>query len=300
MKIIFLYKSKIKFMLMMLYFFCFSSVIAYAGNRALYVSLKTESIGKIVLDKQAIYSNILDDKNKQNLLINYLVSNKFNTISMYDLDKILSSKEDTDKLNIFIDLARANGIVNIEAIGALSKSSWDKINYFHNNSRKFNALLTEIEFWNKEVNFDDYIGTLNYIKSLKWKKVNNRTPELVSYLGWFTAEQSDAFVPLLDRVNLHCYVKSGDLAYSYCDERMKVIALSSIKFNKVTKIRPIFSAESNMYSAGSEVFMGDWLKENSIYLAENMFLSKFKKQFFYKNNLQMNGFQYYEYLFLSM
>jgi hypothetical protein len=116
-------------------------------------------------------------------------------------------------------------------------------------------------------------------------------------LGWIDRdpaltinEAAQEIAARLDRVYLHCYVKDPAQAYPYCQARMNAFLAAK----PAPQIIPIFSAESSSFKAGSDVFMGDYLSQNSLDSAESIFLSAMGQ----KN--QIVGFQYYEYTFLDL
>jgi hypothetical protein len=273
-------------------------------HRGMYVSPLATSIGSMPLT--APYQNILESTENQNTLLTFIVQNQFDALSFYDLHKIFASGPLTSSLSSFIQAARDCGVVEMNAIGSVSNDFAAIKNYQNQNAGKFDGVTTEVEFWNDPSvtsSFNSFIGLLQYIRSLNIQ--NNGTPVKLSvYLGWLnrdpnTSETQAAktIAQNVDRVYLHCYVKSATTAYGYCQPRIQDFMSSGINL----EVYPIMSAEGNQYNAGSGGFMGDWLANSSLNNADNTFSTNFNQQYSSPNqSLKLMGIQYYEYAFLAL
>lgn len=256
-------------------------VAKQAVHRGLYVSLLASNIGAYTIPTQL--QNILGNRAKEDDLLKFAITHSFDSFSYYDLSRILPGADSSSRLAAFIEASRGCGIVEHVGVGAI-KADWDRIKA----SGQFDGAITEIEFWNEPniaANFQSYLGQLKYIRSIGLK--------VQTYLGWLnripgqTEQQvANQIAPLIDRAMLHCYVKDATQAYNYCASRIGAFQNA----NKNIQIVPIFSAESPKAKAGTEVFMGDWLRLNSIPSAEALFRANFA---------QATGYQYYDYAFLS-
>ncbi len=65
------------------------------------------------------------------------------------------------------------------------------------------------------------------------------------------------------------------------------------------KIIPIFSAEGTQYRVGIDSFMGDWLSQINMQVAQNIFESNWNASQL-GNSGALIGYQYYEYVFMKL
>ncbi len=254
-------------------------------KRGMYLSLYATKVGQYQLP--ANLANILTNLSDQQQALNYIVKNKIDSISLYDLNTILSLNMSA-QLSRFIQAARVFGVKQIYAVGG-SSQNFDNFMVYHNSHEgKFDGLLTEIEFWTPgNMSFAEYITTLKYMRQI--------APGLTiaTYVGWLNktpgltqAQVADQITANADQVFVHCYVKNPTQAWAYSAERIQ-----SLKASKGDiQIYPIFSAEGVQCNTGEEICMGDWLTANSLQGAENIFGTQ-------SGNVQ-NGFQYFEQSFL--
>ncbi|HEY9663793.1 MAG TPA: hypothetical protein V6C65_35545 [Allocoleopsis sp.] len=231
-------------------------------------------------------SNILGTTAKENDLLSFITKYQFDSISLYDLAKILGAGMGA-QLSSFIQAAKACGVVEVNAIGS-TNSNWVQVqNYQSANAGKFDGLVTEVEFWNQSpvsTAFSAFVTQLQYMQTL-----GITPPQITPYIGWLNrdpsmseAQEAAILAANVSRMFVHAYVKDPANAASYIQSR--VTALLTAKPS--LPIWPIFSAEGTQYKAGSEVFMGDWLAANSLDAAEAK-LSGAK------------GFQYFHHAFLK-
>jgi hypothetical protein len=258
-------------------------------HRGMYVSLQSTKIGQLSLNPPL--SNILGNTTSENVLLSFITKYQFDSLSLYDLNKIITNGLST-KLSNFIQAARACGVMEINAIGAVN-TDWTRIQTYQKaNSGKFSGLVTEIEFWNSanvSASFSSFITQLQYMQSL------GVTPPIITpYIGWLNrdpkmaeAQEASMIAQNSGRVFVHSYVTNPSSAYSYGQSRIfnLTAAVPSLP------IWPIFSAEGVTYSAGSEKFMGDWFStNNTLDKAESIYMTSYVPA----------GFQYYDYTFLKL
>jgi hypothetical protein len=259
------------------------------------VSPYTDHIGQVTFTgDDLIYSQILGDPQKEQHLLDFIVAQQIDSLSLYNLNVILNDEGLSTALESFMDRARGAGVLRIEAIGAEGTAIWDDINAFHRERAPFDGLVTELEFWAGAVTFDEFTGTLEYARSLDW---GQQVPTLTAYLGWPDAEEVSAMAPLLDRVYVHVYVDTAQQAYPYGEERFQMFAAANQELGTNVEVWPIFSAEDTDWAAGAEHFMGEWLQTNGVAAAETQFLADWQAADL--QNVGLGGHQYYEYFFLD-
>lgn len=278
---------------------CSSSTRA-GCRRGLYLSAYSSQIGQVMLTgDQSAYAEILGDEQKEASLLQFIELHGFDSIALYNLNVILADEDLSTALQSFMARARDAGVERIEAIGAEGSGPWDAIHEFHEERAPFDGLVTEIEFWAGSVSFDDFIDTLEYVRSLTFRDTESgAAPTLTAYVGWPTAEQVEAMLPLLDRLYVHAYVKNGELAHGYVAERFQAVHAANQKLGTNVEVRPIFSAEGEAWAAGDEHFMGEWLAEHGLAAAESALLGDFEASSL-AGELELDGYQYYEYFFLQ-
>lgn len=268
--------------------------------RGLYLSLDTDHVGQITFaDEDLIYAHVLGDEAKEQHLLDFIGAQGITSLSLYNLNVILADEGKSSQLADFMGRARAAGVSRIEAIGAEYTFAWDDIFEFHQNLVPFDGFLTEIEFWQEDATFEEFIDTLNYVRSLSFRPtLSGEAPTLSAYVGWPDAAEVEAMAPLLDRVLVHLYVDTAPQAYSYGSERFALFAAANEKLGTTVEVLPIFSSEDAKYAAGSEFFMGEWLGENGLAAAETQFLEDFAAAD-WGPELTLLGHQYYSYFFLD-
>ncbi len=249
---------------------------------------------------------ILGNMEKEQFLLDYLKSNRYNSISIYDLHKLdFTSHVQIGQLASLIRRARLNGVTRV---GATAENAWFMANKIipYNQSRRnmaerFNVLNFEFEYWNKvlvkeyygleylipaglpvseEGAFIFYIEQLTQIRDLA---ISNAI-ETEVYLGWFSQNQINQIVPLTDRILLHNYRPNPYECYPYSVERLQLINSTQQRMSVVT----LFSAEDE--------FLGPWLIEYNGNI--NWFYSIFKNAYYSGiafPNIRLMGQQWFKY-----
>jgi hypothetical protein len=264
----------------------------------MYLSLYATGVGQIVFaGPTAQYADILGDVSKEGLVLAFVAAHGIESLALYDLDAILGDATLATQLLSFLDRARMQGILEVNAIADATQSSWDAIAAFQKQSKPFDGLVTEIEFWNAGATFAQFTDTLSYVRSLAMQSRSGGGMRLGAYIGWPTQAQVNAMLPLLDRLYVHVYVPSPEMAYAYGQTRFGWIAAGNTSLGTAVDVWPIFSAEGMQWSAGAEHFMGDWLSTHTLDQAETIFLTDWEAN--PPGKVKVTGFQYYDEFFLS-
>lgn len=265
----------------------------------MYLSLWTDHIGQVTFGGETEpYRQILGDPKKEDALLAFLKKERIESLALYDLFKILGDPTREPALLSFLTRARQNGVLEVNAIADTTYAAWDGIAATQAASKPFDGLVTEIEFWNGGATFQEFQDTLKYVRSLNIPGRTGGNATLSVYTGWPDATQIEGMLPLIDRLYVHVYVTSPDLAYGYGKDRFQLIANANQKLGTNVDVWPIFSAEGVAWSAGSEHFMGDWLSTHSLDEAEAQLLGKWEAVPPI-GPVKETGFQYYDYFFLN-
>ena len=268
-----------------------------ANQRGIYISIHNDHIGTLQLTGDlADYSYILGDTKKETTLIDWLVANSFNSITLYDM-RATFADEMQPTLASFMQRARAAGITRIEAVGGVSSSDYTNIIDFHKNYAKFDGVVTEVEFWNGDGTVADVVNAVKQVKAANLLDSNNKAVTVSAYIGW--PQQSDINTIVtsgLDRFYLHAYTKDGTKTYSYAHDRLDMIKTANSNYETSVAILVLFSAEGVQYNAaGSTPFMGDWIQTNGFQKAEDTFEASWTSDA--RTVPSQLGYQYYEYVF---
>lgn len=263
------------------------------------------------------FASILGNTTLENELLSYSQTHNISILLLYDLHVINQTHDLTDSatnyiLAAFITNAKTNyGITLVGAIGENASFFTNIINTY-NNSRsnaleKIDIYNIEFEFWNPtstttdgyycttylEPNdlpctvdgaFQYYNTALQTINDLA--NANTHTVSVETYVGWITETQAITISQNVDRLLLHAYVTNPTTAFNYTKDRIMALANGNNGLN----VSVIFSAEPD--------FMQDWLLENSMEAAENIFISDWTTgSENWDNNINLDGFTYFAYTF---
>lgn len=286
-----------------------------SSERGLYISIWHTPRGTNPAEQN--YAFILDSPERTNTLLNLIRTQGFTTISFYNFHRALSAGRAT-QLATFMNRARQEaGVRRIGAIATTYEESWDIIADFHHNQAPFDDLLTEIEFWNPmgvdardtiregENYFDLFTRILRYMHSLGLTATDGNPVRVMAYIGRIRAdekysvqEKANRLAELTDVVLVHHYVDDPAVAINYDHARIERLNAAGAALNKVVQWMPIYSAEGVEYSVGAEHFMGEWLRANSVPLAEQIYRSDYTSGAHY-HNLNLVGFYWYENRFVD-
>jgi hypothetical protein len=266
------------------------------------------------------FYQILGNEEKENNLLDFSVKNGFDKIILYDLHKInkiytLSDRSKNGILARFIFKAKIN--YNLKGVGGSGESSAFFKNAIHaynmsrlNPNERFDTYNLEYEYWkkddsevggyycenylkkngkncNRENTFNFFINSLKVMKKLA--KENNHKVTVEAYVGKYLEHEIKEIIKYVDRLLVHVYVKNPMNGFSSANERLSYLAQTNIR---MPKISIIYSSEI--------LFMGGWLKYNSLKKAEQIFIDSIRekdKKLFSKINF--TDFTYYNYNYLS-
>ena len=267
--------------------------------RGMYLSLWSDNAGQIDFGGDTEQHRfILGDAAKEQLVLDFIGTHRIESLALYNMGSILGDEDLELALESFMGRAREAGVLRIDAISATSTSTWDNIADFHESHAPFDGFVTEIEFWNDGATFDEFMATLEYIRAFGLVGPGGGPTTLSVYVGWIDQGQVDAMLGLIDRAWVHVYVDAAPTAFGYGEERIEMFANANEAQNREVEIWPIFSAEDNQWSAGSETFMGEWLTENGLDAAELAVLADYEAAPVYER-IEVSGHQYFSYFFLE-
>lgn len=279
----------------------------------LFVIFKSYGSHRILYVDQ--FYDILGNEQKENNLLEFTVQNGFDKIILYDLHKInktypLADKNKNSILARFIFKAKIN--YGLKGVGGSGESGAFFINAIHayNMSRinpieRFDTYNLEYEYWKKDANknggyyCENYLKTNGeacnrkttfnfFLKSLATMKAlakeNSHKVTVEAYVGKYYKHEIKKISNYVDRLLLHVYVTNPKNGFNFANERLEYLA----DIKNMPKISIIYSSET--------MFMGGWLKYNSIKKGERIFidsLQKSNKDLLRKINF--TNFTYYNY-----
>jgi hypothetical protein len=256
-----------------------------APTRGMYASLYSDGVGTIEFGGDTEHHRfILGDAAKEAALLSFASEHGIRSLALYDMYPILGDAGRRAALVSFMSRARAMGILRIEAIGGVGLETWDRIAAFHRDDARFDGLVTEIEFWNESATLAQLTAVLDHVEPL--------AIPITVYVGWVEASDVQAIAHRIDRVYVHAYVNDPSTAWGYVDDRVLMFQAAS----PALEIWPIYSAEDTEHAAGSEHFMGEWLRDHSIEEAEATFMADYEAS---GATIAITGHQFYDYFFLE-
>lgn len=265
------------------------------------------------------FYSILGNNEKENELLTFTISNGFNKIILYDLHKInrdypLADATKNGILAKFIYKAKKS--FGIEEVGGSGESGEFFIKAIHayNESRKitaekFDSYNLEYEYWkeddskeggyycenylkkngkscNRKGTFDFFIKSLQIMKTLA--KKNSHPVKVEAYVGKFYQDEIHKISNYVDRLLVHVYVKSPLSGFNYANKRLEYLA----EVKNKPKVSIIYSSET--------LFMGGWLKFNSLKKGEKIFIDTMKnRNSQLLSKINFTNFTYYNYNQLS-
>ncbi|PQJ78815.1 hypothetical protein [Polaribacter porphyrae] len=265
------------------------------------------------------FNNILGSPSKENKLLGFAKKNNFNTLILYELNKIDKRfpLTDTRKNSVLADfIAKAKLKYGIRKVGASGESAtfFIDIVQVYNNSRpkpeeKFDIYNLEFEYWSKKASSnkgyycEGYLrdnnqpcnrqGSFNYfLESLKkLKKLAKESKHNIlieAYVGYYTQKEISKISKYCDRLLIHTNGKSPKICF---DSTLKNLEYLS-KINSNIKVSIFFSARMNG--------MGYWLKFDSLDRGESLFKNQKNKKNNTLNGINgIDGFAYHTYSYLE-
>lgn len=252
-------------------------------------------------------SQILGNEDEVDKLLDFIEINNFNALTLYELHLIdFEDVKQVRKLSKFIRAARSKGVKSIGAAAEIADFFQNKIIPYNQNQvprARFDVLNFEFEFWVPELyqngnyycqyylqpnglNCDEngafqfYLNEIQKIYDLS--QTNGLKTE--AYLGWFSQEQAELFIPFIDRLLLHAYVQNQEFAFEYSKERLLYLENT----DKKIEVIGLFSSETQ--------FSQNWLNDhgNDLLHAYNIYhedVMNFKSW----NKVHENGYQWFTY-----
>lgn len=251
----------------------------------------------------------------QQHMLQYSRDNKFTTLSLYGIEKLLKkgnvTNATTKSLAAFIASAKTTyGITEVTGIGENFGFFTDVISKYNHvrtvPNERIDAYNLEYEFWNyatlyNESNYCEYYlnpnnlpcnvdSSYTFYKSQLTKlnalaKADHCLCE--TYVGQPGTARAAEMRPLLDRVLIHAYVKDAKDAYSYTKDRLKQYATAG-----KTNVIIIFSAELD--------FMGGWVMAHNLEQAATAYKAAYDADIQpWKANINLLGYQWFDYLRLN-
>ena len=218
-------------------------------------------------------SQILGNKQQTDKLLDFIESNHFNALTLYELHLIdFENVRQVRELSRFIRNARKIGVKSIGAAAENTDFFLNKIipyNQSQVSRARFDVLNFEFEFWVPELYqngkyycqsylqpngfscdqkgaFQFYLQEIQNIHQLS----QNNGLITEAYLGWFSQEQADSLLPYIDRLLLHAYVQNQEFAFEYSKERLLLLENT----DDPIEVIGLFSSEDQ--------YLKQWLNDN--------------------------------------
>ena len=254
------------------------------------------------------FHQIVGNQQKEDSLFDYLRTNSFNSISLYNLHLLdFSSSTQMTQLRNFILNAKTNQ--NIVNVGAVAENAWffeNKILPYNLSSQaneQFNVFNLEFEFWvpssvsgyycstylspggfscDEAGAFQFYMQELNAIKAI----TNAHSWKTEIYLGWFNQTQANTMKAVADRIFLSNYNANPNLCFDFSLNRLEYLGSSAHN----CEIAGLFSSEDS--------FLNPWLtaNQNDLDSAFSIFMEEFDNNSgAWKNNTNLIGQQWFTY-----
>ena len=293
------------FLIVFLYLFLSSSQLFSQETRGLYVN---------------DFKYIIGDPVEEDKLLNFVQTEKFNYLLLYNLYHIHKNYFDMTDAEASMPLAnfieKAKTMYGVEVVGGVGEkfTSFEKMELYnaaHEGfpKRQLDVFNLEFEFWNKNL-FEGYYCTTYleknnlpctkdgayefYIDQINQLAVLADEIDVKSetYIGKPDAEQCQMIGEKLDRVLVHYYKKkdtynNGNSIYNYRKERISGLAPAT----GTLEILPIFSSRS--------MHMGPWLEFNPKEQAFDTWMygqNGFEDQEGdWKEHIFVGGYQWYRY-----
>lgn len=285
-----------------LFFFFFANLFCF--ERTLYVDS---------------FNTILGDLKKEDKLLVFAQRNNFNTLILYQLNKVDSrfSLSDHKKNNVLADfISKAKTKFGMHKIGASGESASffiDRIDVY-NSSRskaeeKFDIYNLEYEYWSKKASgidgyycvgyleennitcnrkgsFKYFIANLKKLKSLS--KNSKHKINIEAYVGYYTQKEIKQISKYCDRLLIHAYGKTPKSCFTSAKKNLENL----VQIKSKVKASILFSTRMDQ--------LGYWLKFDSLGSCETKFIKEMNiKNINLKKNLNFDGFSYHTYSFLE-
>jgi hypothetical protein len=265
------------------------------------------------------FNSILGSSKNENKLLDFAKKNNFNTLILYQLNKVDKEYSLTDprKNNILAQfISKAKTKYKMTHIGASGESAnfftsrIDVYNLMRNKpEEKFDIYNLEYEYWSKNASGIDGYYCINYLEenkipctregSFNYFLDNLKTLKLLSnnqkhvvkvdaYVGYYTQNEITEINKYCDRLIIEAQGKSPELCFSSAKKNLENL------YNTNSKIKAsiVFSTDMDK--------LGYWLKFDSLNNAENKFFEKMNSfNSNLKKKINLEGFSYHSYSILE-
>lgn len=261
------------------------------------------------------FNNILGSPQKEEQLLKFAQRNNFNTLILYQLNKVDKRFPLTDprKNNILAEfIAKAKGKYGIKNIGASGEAASFFINIIdlYNSSRdkadeKFDIYNLEYEYWSTKASGIDGYYCINYleensipcgregsfkffVKNLqdlnKLASESKHKLEIEAYVSFYTFDEINQISKLCDRLIVRAFGKSPNLSYTSAKKNLDFLLQTKSK----VKTSILFSTNMNN--------LGRWLKFDTLDKGETIFIKEMKeKNSLLEKYINLDGFSYHTY-----
>jgi hypothetical protein len=265
------------------------------------------------------FNSILGSPTNENKLLKFASNNNFNTLILYQLNKVDKQYSLTDprKNNILAEfISKAKTKFNIKQVGASGESATffknriDIYNTSRNKSEeKFDIYNLEYEYWSKNASAIDGYYCVNYLEenkipctrdgsfkyfidNLKELKLLTKNKKHIvkvdAYVGYYTQNEILEISKNCDRLIIQAHGKSPELSFSFAKKNLENL----YKTNSKIKASIIFSTNMDK--------LGYWIKFDSLDNGETKFFDKMNStNINLKKKLNFDGFSYHSYSILE-
>lgn len=272
----------------------------YAAERILYVDE---------------FFEILGNEKKEDNLLKFTIANGFDKIILYDLHKVnkaypLANPLKNKILANFIFKAKVDfGLKEVGGSGESGDFFIEAIDAYNrtrkNPNEKFDSYNLEYEYWKEDDSSEggyycrnylktngkscDRKGTFSFfLKSLAtMKSLANKSKHPIkveAYVGKFKKHEIQKISKYVDRLLVHVYVRDPKRGFNYANKRLQYLS----EINNKPKVSIIYSSET--------LFMGGWLKFNSLKKGEKIFIDSMQKNDrTLLSKINFTNFTYYNY-----
>lgn len=238
------------------------------------------------------FSNILGNQLKEESLLKFAERNNFNTLILYQLNKVdkrfpLTDPRKNNTLAQFLSKARNKyGIPHVGASGEAASFFINVIDVY-NNSRskqeeKFDIYNLEYEYWSTKASGIDGYYCINYLeengipcgrkgsfkffienlKKLKKLVINTQKIEIEAYLGYYTFDEINEISKVCDRVVLRSFGKNPKSSFI------------ASKRNLTNLLKTKSKIKTSILFSTTMTNMGRWLKFDSLDKGESQFIKE--------------------------
>lgn len=267
------------------------------------------------------FNTILGNTLREDSVLLFAQNNGFNYLTLYDVHLVnsVTPLTNTTTAQTFANfIAKAKTQYSISEVGVAAENFWFFKNIIHiynqqhsNPNQKVDVYNFEFEFWIPSSTISGSYYCSNYLQpntyscdtagAFKFYKnelrqidslANANGKKSEAYFGFFNNGQAKQIVQTgVDRILLSIYITSSNYSqtyqYNYIKPRLQALATASTNI----KILPIYSSEPS--------FMQSWAITNPYFMPyTNLNNSLITETLPFKNYIQLEGIQWFEYSFM--